>query len=156
MIEQWIKDLAEVDPDLGLPLCPFAKPAYDQGRVRIVYANGNLWPTVLAAGSSWQDDTDVVVVVDDLFEQSYETLEATTDALNDFFTASGLDLWALSHLSESAVIFVQRLTDLDNSAAKLEKLGYYEQYDYCDYHRLVVERRQRRYNHARYQEDDAR
>ena len=149
MIEQWINDLAEVDAETGLPLCPFAKPAYDQGRVRVVETDGHLWPQVLAASTELSGDLDVVVVVDETFDGGYDELEAAADALNNFFTAAGIDCWALSHLSEAAVIFVQRLTELDNSAAKLEKLGYYRQYTPCDYERLVAERRRRRDQHAR-------
>lgn len=148
MIEQWINDLAGVDAETGLPLCPFAKPAYDQGRVRIHHVDNNLWPSVLSAGAQLGDDTDVVVLVDASYSGDYEELEAAADALNDFFSVAGMDCWALSHLSEAAVIFVQKLSELDNSAAKLEKLGYYEHYDPHDYHRLVVERRQRRHCYA--------
>jgi hypothetical protein len=155
LIKQWIDNLAEVDPDTNLPLCPFAKPAWEAGRVQVVEAD-MLWPEVLASAAELDDDLDVIVVVDDSYTGSYNHLEEVANALNDFFSDAGMDCWVLSHLSDEAVIFVQRLTDLDNSAAKLEKLGYYESYDHCDYHRLVVERRQRRYNHARYQEDDAR
>lgn len=149
MIEQWINDLAEVDAETGLPLCPFAKPAYDQGRVRIHHVDDNLWPSVLSAGAQLDDDTDVVVLVDASYSEDYEGLEAAADALNDFFSAAGMDCWALSHLSEAAVIFVQKLTELDNSAAKLEKLGYYAHYSVADYERLIAERRRRRDQHAR-------
>ncbi len=149
MIEEWINDLADVDEDIGLPLCPFAKPAYDQGRVRVVETDGHLWAEVLGASAKLGDELDVVVVVDDTYNGSYDRLESTADALNDFFTTAGIDCWALSHLSESAVIFVQRLTELDNSAAKLEKLGYYKHYSPCDYQRLVAERRKRRHCYAR-------
>jgi len=150
LIEQWINDLAEVDPTTGLQLCPFAKPAYDQGRVEIVnIAAGHLWPEVLAASSLLNDNLDVVVVVDETYAGDYDELEATADALNDFFTVAGIDCWALSHLSEAAVIFVQKLTELDNSAAKLEKLGYYAHYGAHDYERLIADRRRRRDQHAR-------
>lgn len=149
MIEQWINDLADVDEDVGLPLCPYAKPAYEQGRVCIHHVNDNLWPSVLSAGSQLNDETDVVVLVDASYSGDYQEMEAVAEALNDFFTAAKMDCWALSHLSEAAVIFVQKLSELDNSAAKLEKLGYYAHYSVADYERLIAERRRRRYRHAR-------
>ena len=43
------------------------------------------------------------------------------------------------------MIFVQRLTDLDNASAKLERLDYYVNYDPDDYRRLS-KRQQRRMN----------
>lgn len=149
MIERWINDLAEVDAETGLPLCPFAKPAYEQGRVRIYHVDDNLWPSVLSAGAQLDDDTEVVVLVDKSYSGKYDDLEGVAEALNDFFTAAKMDCWALSHLSDAAVIFVQKLTELDNSAAKLEKLGYYAHYSVADYERLIAERRRRRHRHAR-------
>ena len=141
--------MAKADPTTGLQLCPFAKPAYDQGRVEIVDTAGHLWPEVLAASSLLNNNLDVVVVVDETYAGDYDELEATADALNDFFTVAGIDCWALSHLSEAAVIFVQKLTELDNSAAKLEKLGYYDHYGAHDYERLIADRRRRRDQYAR-------
>lgn len=147
MIEQWIDNLAEVDPDTDLPLCPFAKPAWEAGRVEVVETD-MLWPEVLASASALDDDLDVIVVVDEAYSGTYNQLEAAADALNDFFSDAGIDCWVLSHLSDEAVIFVQRLTDLDNSAAKLEKLGYYDHYSAHDYERLIADRKRRREQHA--------
>lgn len=155
MIEQWIDTLSETDPDIGMPLCPFAKPAYEAGRVQVVETD-MLWPEVLASAAMLDEDLDVVVVVDESYGGDYDQLEAEADALNDFFNVAGIDCWVLSHLSDEAVIFVQRLTDLDNSAAKLEKLGYYDNYSRFDYERLIAKRRQRRADYARNEEDDAR
>lgn len=148
MIEEWANNLAEVDAEIGMPLCPFAKPAWDKGRVRVVEAD-DLWSAVMQSIGLINDECDVVTVVSATYDKDYGTLEETTDRLNDFFFSARLDLWALSHLDGEAVIFLQRLSELDNSAAKLEKLGYYDHYDPHDYHRLVVERRQRRYCYAR-------
>jgi hypothetical protein len=147
LIEQWIDNLAEVDPDTNLPLCPFAKPAWEAGRVEVVETD-MLWPEVLASASALDDDLDVIVVVDEAYSGTYNQLEAAADALNDFFSDAGIDCWVLSHLSDEAVIFVQRLTDLDNSAAKLEKLGYYDHYSAHDYERLIADRKRRREQHA--------
>jgi len=147
LIEQWIDNLAEVDPDTNLPLCPFAKPAWEAGRVQVVETD-MLWPEVLVSAAELDDDLDVIVVVDDSYTGSYNHLEEVANALNDFFSDAGMDCWVLSHLSDEAVIFVQRLTDLDNSAAKLEKLGYYDHYSTHDYERLIADRKRRREQHA--------
>lgn len=152
MITEWIQDLGEKDPQTGLPLCPFAKPAYDAGRVKVVDVTGKemLWLEVLSwvpkVGTSYTT-YDVVVVYDKEYSSDYDSLEATTDQLNDLASAAGMNLWALSHLSEAAVIFLQKLTDLDDAAAKLEKLGYYAHYTPADYERLIADRRRRRYSY---------
>lgn len=141
-----------------MPLCPYAKPAWDEGRVRVVHAssNGTLWPAVLKSVSLVNDTCDVVLVVSANYGGDYDELEEVTDSLNDFFFTARLDLWALSHLDGEAVIFLQKLTHLDNSAAKLEKLGYYNHYSPCEYERLIAKRRQRRDHYAGNEENDAR
>jgi len=147
LIEQWINDLSEVDSDIDMPLCPYAKPAWDQGRVRVVEASGSqtFWRAVLKSINLVNEDCDVVMALSNNYDGSYEDLEQAAEHLNDFFFAARLDLWALSHLDDGAVIFLQKLTELDNSAAKLEKLGYYSHYSPCDYERLIAKRRQRRH-----------
>lgn len=155
MIAEWAQELADTDPEIGMPLCPFAKPAWEQGRVRVIESE-DLWSAVLKSIWLVNDDCDVVTVISASYDKDYDALEETTDRLNDFFFSFRLDLWALSYLGDEAVIFLQRLTDLDNSAAKLEKLGYYNHYTPNDYQRLVVERRKRRHHYARNKENDAR
>ena len=46
-------------------------------------------------------------------------------------------------MEEQAVVFVQRWSELENAAAKLEKLGYYKNYDPDDYKRHILTRRKR-------------
>jgi len=48
LIEEWIDNISEVDSDTGLPACPYAKPAWNAGRVQEVRSVDGLWPTVLA------------------------------------------------------------------------------------------------------------
>jgi len=64
--------------------------------------------------------------------------------LNKFFTFAGIDIWLLAHLREHAIVFIQRWSELENAAAKLEKLGYYTNYDKEDYERHILARRERR------------
>jgi len=158
MIVEWIHDLAEKDPRTGLALCPFAKPAYDAGRVKVVDVTGRdmLWPEVMSWVPAVGTDYEAVVVYDADYSFDYNRLEAATDQLNDLMLSAGIDLWALSHLSDAAVIFLQKLTDLDNAAAKLEKLGYYATYTAKDYERLIAERRKRRRSYEAQKENDAR
>lgn len=154
MIEEWIDNISEVDPDTGLPACPYAKPAWNAGRVQEVRSVDGLWPTVLARLPEFlaSNGVDVIVVVDTDYRGPYEDLEQAADGLNEFFSEAGVNCWVLSHLSDEAVIFIQRLTDLDNSAAQLEKLGYYQTYTQRDYDRLIAHRRTRRLHYDARQE----
>ena len=66
-------------------------------------------------------------------------------ALNNFFTLTDIDIWLLSFLRETeAVVFVQRWSELENAAAKLEKLGYYKNYEPDEYERHILARKNRR------------
>jgi len=65
-------------------------------------------------------------------------------ALNKFFDLTKTDLWLLAYMGvEETVVFIQKWTELENAAAKLEKLGYYKNYEPDDYKRHVLMRRQR-------------
>ena len=77
------------------------------------------------------------------YADDYATLEEECMALNRFFSESKLDLWLLSYMGEEAVVFVQRWSELENAAAKLEKLGYYKNYNPDDYKRHILMRRKR-------------
>jgi len=79
------------------------------------------------------------------YDKSYQSLEDGCMALNNFFTLAGIDIWLLSFLRETeAVVFVQRWSELENAAAKLEKLGYYTNYEPDDYERHILARKNRR------------
>ena len=78
------------------------------------------------------------------YEQDYEHLEQECMALNRFFTSTDIDVWLLAYLKDQAIVFVQRWTELENAAAKLEKLGYYTNYDRDDYQNHILARRKRR------------
>ena len=65
-------------------------------------------------------------------------------AMNSYFSVTKQDLWVLVFEGEVAIIFIQRLSELDDASQRLEKVGYYEQYDPEDYIKLILARRERR------------
>ena len=54
-------------------------------------------------------------------------------AMNSYFSAITKDLWLLSFQTDLAIIFIQKLSELDDASQKLEKMGYYENYEPEDY-----------------------
>ncbi len=87
----------------------------------------------------------VVICASYLHKQSYDDLEASCFALNGWLATTGHDIWLLAFKEKKlSMVFIQRLTDIDNASAKLESLGYYSNYEDQDYQRLVKHRKDRR------------
>ena len=150
-IEEWVEALSE--PDLGVngaPLCPYAKNAWNKGQVD-VQIDQDLWGLVTREVDKFDGTYRVVMCVGEESNQDYFEVEAACNALNNWFALKGLDIWLLSYQEDKTVVFIQRLSDLDDAADTLHKLGYYENYDADDYQRLIQQRRKlrRRFENAR-------
>lgn len=140
----------------GVALCPFAKNAWLSKKVKVREEVGDLWDAVYEEIDSFDDSHQVVICGSYGDKHSYDELEAACFVLNGWLVATGVDIWLLSFKNEALnMIFVQRLTDLDNASAKLERLDYYMNYEPDDYRRLVDARRQRRIEYARNEKTDA-
>jgi hypothetical protein len=60
-----------------------------------------------------------------------------------------MDVWLLAFQRwDFTMIFVQKLSELDDASKNLEKVGYYESYEPEDYLNLILYRRKRRYKDA--------
>jgi len=139
-IEQWVGELAKADDHTnGIPACPFAKPAWHKGQVN-VQIDKDLWGLVCREIAEFNYAYKVVMCVQEEPEQDYFELEASCYALNRWLTHMGKDLWLLSYQEDRAIVFIQTLSDLDDAADTLHKLGYYENYSADDYQRLIKQR----------------
>lgn len=143
-VNDWIEDISKVDESIGMPLCPFAQKAWQQGAVDVVHTD-NLWESVHKAVDTFGKHKVVICIQDDL-DQSYEDLELECAALNRWFAFKKIDIWLLSSHRDYFAVLVQRLSELDAAAVALEKMGYYKQYQKADYDRLILQRRTLRHN----------
>lgn len=145
LIRDWAEELAKpTEFNNGVAACPYALQAIEAGEVKTIVA-GDLWAEVLAECSVFlTKGNKVTMLFDTDFDGTYDQLEDQCLALNKFFSLSDIDIWLLCYLGEEAVVFVQRWTELENAAAKLEKLGYYINYDDEDYRRHILARRERK------------
>ena len=144
MIRDWAEELAKPTVfNNGVAACPFALPAVEKREVKTLIAD-KLWEDVLNEASKFfSTGYKVTMIFDYDYPHDYEKLEQECMALNKFFAFAEIDIWLLSYLREHAIVFIQRWTDLENAAAKLEKLGYYTNYDPNDYKRHILGRRNR-------------
>ena len=134
----------------GLPPCPYAKKAWQDNRVAIIFkygGNRGLFDVL----TKFNDALDLVIIVDRNLQQTSEEFHDYNDALNDAISRGifgDRDLWVMGFHPDDeandfvqdvsfeaktddtyAMIFVQRLTKLHLAADKLHKKGYYAAYD---------------------------
>ncbi len=147
LIEEWVhNDLSVVDPDIGYAPCPFAKKALRDDRLRVVecISRQDLWETVAAQCKNFSNKHSVIICLEEEPSQTYEEVEAACIAMNEWFACNKLDLWLLSFQTDFTMVFIQRLSELDDASKILEKTGYYENYSKEDYLNLILTRRRRR------------
>ena len=70
-------------------------------------------------------------------------------ALNRWFAFKKMDIWLLSFQTDVTMVFIQRLTDLDDASNNLLKQGYYDNYEEDDFNHLIAGRSARRLQNAR-------
>jgi len=149
LLEDWILNELSIPSEEtnGLPLCPYAKKAWLNNEVRLVWQDEDLWKRVFTEIDNFDDTYKVVICGIEDSEQTYEELESFCFALNARFAHEGKDIWLLSFEGDYTMVFIQRLSHLDRAAAWLERKGYYNNYSQEDYKKLIADRRTwRRYN----------
>ena len=152
-IREWSKTLLEENnPDFnGLPACPYAKAAWAAQRVSVIFKRDpanyhDLWSVI----STWDDKVDLVIIVDLAFPEDSEAFHEYLDDINQAISDGMFidrDIWVMGFhpdqepnelvdngsfepvtAEEYAMIFIQRLSKLEESADKIRKLGYYDRY----------------------------
>ena len=146
-------DLSVVDKATGFAPCPFAKKAYQGNKLKIVNCDSDFLAKVSKECKDFDPNYSVVICIEEEPSQSYEEVESACMALNEWFALNKIDVWVLSFQTNFTMVFIQRLSELDEASQKLEKMGYYESYDPSDYVKLILNRRYqyRRYENGRCQ-----
>lgn len=135
----------------GLPPCPYAKQAWLENKVAVLFKYEDNYQTLYSTISQFQDTFDVAIIVDMENKLDNEDFHTYLDGLNlaiseGFFIDR--DIWLMGFHPEDEVsefeedvpfeplvnhpysmIFVQRLSKLQEAADKLRKKGYYDGYD---------------------------
>ena len=150
-IKAWSKHALEVKNDNfnGLPACPFAKKAWKDDKVTVIFKDSEHYQDLYTAISTFTDVYDLVIIADTSYKplkEFHEYIDNLNEAIaNGFFIQK--DIWLMGFHPEEeqepvfeenfkpltdtvyAMIFVQRLSKLQESAEKLEKQGYYKYFD---------------------------
>ena len=152
-IREWSRTLLEEkNPEFnGLPACPYAKAAWAAQRVSVIFKRDpanyqDLWTVI----STWDDQVDLVIIVDLAFTEDSDAFHQYLDDINQAISDGMFidrDIWVMGFhpdqepnelvddgtfepdtTEEYAMIFVQRLSKLEESADKIRELGYYDRY----------------------------
>ena len=134
-------DLSVVDPGAGFAPCPFAKKAFKDNKLKIIECGDDLWKEVAKQSKDFDSRYSVIICTQEEPNQTYEQVESACMALNDWFSINQLDVWVLAFQTNFTMVFVQKLSELDDASQKLEKMGYYENYEPEDYVKLILNRR---------------
>jgi hypothetical protein len=133
----------------NLPPCPFAKKAWQDDQVAIVFKYGGE-QCLYSIFGAFPRGLDLVIVVDQNIRKDADAFHDSLDALNQAIS-DGLfgdrDLWVMGfhpdddsndfiddgtfepHVNTPyALIFVQRLSRVQEAADKLKEMGYYDAY----------------------------
>ena len=165
-IRKWSKDFLEV-PNAklnGLPPCPYARKAWADDKV-VFSINTGMEGLLEAIRKFDGHDYDIVVwAEEDLPDMEY--LDGLCDGMNELMSIAGIDLHlmvfhpdydaaeaGLDFLVDDGVtddslsycmVFVQKLSKLDDAALYLENSNYYEHFPDDVYDALVLDRRRLR------------
>jgi hypothetical protein len=151
----------------NLPSCPFAKKAWVDKKVAFAFNEKQNYQIVHTLIENFNDNKDLIIVVDLMYEEN-DKFHKYLNFLNDIIHKnkfSQKDIWVMGFhpdddvnelidnnsfvevvKEEYALIFIQRLSKLQESANKLKKLGYYDKY-YNEYNvEDIYEQREKYYN----------
>ena len=154
-IKDWSEQVLEPsNPEFNdLPACPYAKAAWQEHKVKIVFKfEKEDYKQLYMALHNWSDLKDLTIIVDTEFIRDNDEFHQFVDNVNKAIADNVFrdrDMWvmgfhpddspneyvddsAFCNLTEEvyAIIFVQRLSKLHESADKLKKRGYYKIYNY--------------------------
>lgn len=152
-ITQWSAEALEKPSPLfnGLPPCPYARQAWLDSRVALLFKYEDNYQVLYSCISQFDDKFDLAIIVDMVNEKEPDDFHAYWESLNRFI-AEGVfidkDIWVMGFHPDDeasefvdeidfapetdaryAMIFVQRLSKLQEAADKLDKKGYYDSYD---------------------------
>ena len=165
-IRKWSHEFLEVPNEKlnGLPPCPYAKQAWLENQVKFSINTG-LDGLVDCVQTFESHDYDIVLwASEELPDMNY--LDGFCDGINETLSLLGQDMHLMVfHPDYSAseagldfldddvtdedivycMVFVQRLSLLDDAAASLKKSGYYKYFPDEVYQSLVIDRRRLRH-----------
>ncbi len=151
-IREWSSNVIEMPNPYfnNIPTCPYAKAAWEKDLVKIVFDHNGRDEQLLKFISDYDDDYDLVIIVETDYSEDQEGFHNAIDEINSLISQDvwgDPDLWVMGFhplddeidildddnfepISEYSygLLFIQRLSLLQEAANKLEAQGYYDVY----------------------------
>lgn len=152
-IMQWSAEVLEKPSPYfnNLPPCPYARAGWLDNKISILFKYEPSYQVLYSCISRFDDAFDLAIIVDINPDEDSDAFHEYLDQLNDVI-AEGMfidkDIWLMGFHpndepsdfvqevtfdyetdTEYSMIFVQRLSKLQEAADKLDKKGYYDSYD---------------------------
>jgi len=165
-IRKWSNEFLELPNEKlnGLPPCPYAKQAWVDDKVTFSINTG-IEGLIHSIRDFDKHDYDIVVwASEELPDMQY--LDGLCDGINELMSIAGMDMHLMvfhpdynaeqagldflvaddvvDESLEYCMVFVQRLSVLDDAALSLEKSGYYLHFPVDVFQSLVIDRRRLR------------
>ena len=151
MIEDKIKDwafgqLSRVSEQFSnLSPCPYAKAAFVNEKVSFVEADYRDFLDVVTKETlNFTGEKDVIIVYSKHNPFGLDYLEGSVEAMNFALNHMKKDIWLLGFHNEWTMVFIQKITKLDDASIDLEKKGYYNNYNKDQFEHYVAKRRKLR------------
>jgi len=152
-IRRWSKEVLEIpSPHFnGVPPCPYAQKAWAEDKVAILFKHEENYQSLYSCISQFDDKFELAILVDLSNNKTSEAFHEYLDDLNDFIATGAFidkDIWLMGFHPDDepnefvekasieaetdepyAMIFIQRLSKVQDSADKLNKTGYYSIYE---------------------------
>jgi len=150
-IEEKVKDwafgqLSKVSEQFNnLSPCPYAKATFVNEKVSFVEADYREFLDIVNTEiEKFTGEKDVVIVYSKHNPFGLDYLEGAVEGLNFSLNKRGKDIWLLGFHNEWTMIFIQKITKLDDASIDLEKKGYYNNYNKDQFDHYVAKRRRLR------------
>ena len=152
-IVQWSTEALEKPSPFfnNLPPCPYARNALLNNKVAIIFKREDSYQTLYSCVSQFDDSFELAIIVDLCNEKTPNQFHEYLDDMNEAISKGMFidqDIWLMGFHpddepsdfvadidfdyeddTEYCMIFVQRLSKLQQAADKLDKKGYYDSYD---------------------------
>lgn len=156
-LTNWIDQLdAKIDHPFinnqSLQHCPYAKVAWTSNKTKTVkvtdYTLDTFWRTVSQELIDFNpDEKDIVFVAAETDTSIINGMQLSggVDSINTLLNVQKQDKWLLSQFGDDyTMVFIQKITDLDNGSKILEKKGYYNGLHPYSFNKNVIRRRRMR------------
>ena len=152
-IREWSKEVLEAEE----PICPFAKKTWETEKVDVVLSQCLCWSDLADIGQNFPQDRDVVIYCDLNMDVDVFHFDSRISMLNSFLNP--INLWVMGfhqdheekevveqesfepHFEESYnMVFMQRLDELNKASERLEKIGYYNNWNEKEFQNILKRR----------------